>query len=133
LEKAIDSKNESKKIRTLYGNFEKISIDYGIMEKSEDVIVLPSHFPWSDVGSWDSMNVISAPDEQNNIISGQTVNIETKNSTILGKDRLIATLGISDLIIVDTDDALLICHKSKAQDVKKIVEALEKNNHKEFL
>lgn len=111
----------------------KISIDYGIMEKADNVIMLDGDFGWSDVGSWDTLDTLYDTDENNNVVYGEQIHIGSKNCIAYGKDKLIATIGLDNVIIVETEDAVLVCDKSKAQDVKKIVEILQEQGKENYL
>jgi len=108
------------------------TIDYGVMEGAEDVVVIPADIGWSDVGSWTSMFDLLASDEAGNVVVGPHVGRDTRGSLIVGDRRLIATLGLDDVIIVDTEDALLVCAKSHEQDVREIVEQLEKGGRRDL-
>ncbi|MGA1847122.1 mannose-1-phosphate guanylyltransferase/mannose-6-phosphate isomerase [Deferribacter abyssi] len=115
-------------------NFHKmpdISIDYAIMEKSNKVVVIPINITWSDIGSWDSVYEVMPKDENKNVIQGNVVSKNSKNSLIIGSKRLLCTVGIEDLIIADTDDAILIAKKGYSQQVKDIVELLRKEEKEE--
>lgn len=125
--KRISSNLENKKIiEKEYSACQKISIDYGIMEKvpTKEVAILPAKLGWSDVGTWGSLkNELSS--DTKNLIEADHVGIETQGCLVRGtKKKLIATVGLENLVIVDTDDALLICSRDKSGDVKKIVERL---------
>jgi len=104
------------------------SIDYGVLEKSERVLVLPAgEIGWSDVGDWSALGEILQTDEEGNVIRASHIGIDTTNSVIFSnrserKDRLVATLGLSDIVIVDTDDILLVMDKTRAQEVKRLIE-----------
>lgn len=117
----------------IYSSFESISIDYGILEKSRDVVVIPSEFGWSDLGSWTALDNILERDESGNILRGNSIDIGSKNSTVIACNRVFATIGLKDMIVVDTPDATLVSSKERAQDVRKVVEALEKNRQEEHL
>lgn len=106
-----------------------ISIDYAVMEKSSQVVVVPGDFGWSDIGSWNAVSQLVAPDEQNNRTVGEAILIDSRNTFVQSEDRLVAGIGLHDLMIIDTPDALLVAHPDKAQDVKKIVAHLKNNNH----
>lgn len=114
-----------------YYDLPNTSIDFGIMEKSRDIMVFPFEKGWKDVGSWESVYSILEKDRDNNSIKGDVLTLDSKDSLIYGGDRLIATIGIEGLVLVDTKDALLVAQKSKAEDVKKIVELLKKSNRAE--
>ncbi len=113
------------------------TIDYGIMEKARQVAVLPAqNLGWSDVGSWDSLFGVLPADSQSNIVLGANYLGLDSNSTLVYSqqpDRLIVTIGAKDLIVVDTGDALLICHKDEAQKVKEVVNRLKQDNLKDYL
>ena len=101
------------------------SIDFGIMEKADNIYTIPGNFGWDDVGSWLALERINPTNEYGNMITGDVVSVNTRNTTILGGKKLIATIGLENIIVVDTDDALLICSKNSAQDVKKVIENLK--------
>lgn len=129
----IGTKEETKIIEKIYPTLPSISIDYGIMERAKDVVVIPGDFGWSDVGSWDSLGSLFPTDENGNIVKGDLVDIDTHNSIIYSNGRLVATVGLEDMIVVETCDALLVCPKNKAQDVKKVVERLKEIGREELL
>jgi len=119
-------------VEEVYRSIEGESIDYGIMEKAKKVYVIKGDFPWNDVGSWAALEEIYPPNEEGNIVRGQSIGIDSKNCILVGKDKLIATLGVQDLIVVDTADAILICPKDKAQEVKKLVKKLKEEGLEEY-
>ncbi|MFC1668009.1 mannose-1-phosphate guanylyltransferase [Chlamydiota bacterium] len=124
----------SNSLQSFYQKTEAISIDYGVMEKAENVLVARADFSWDDVGSWSSLERHLHKDANGNVGVGEYVTVDSKNCIVSGQERLIATVGLDNMIIVDTEDALLVCDKSKAQDVKKIVSLLKKNKkHKKYL
>jgi len=136
IQKNIGTKNEKKTIEEEYPLCEKISIDYGIMEKVDpkEVRIIPAELGWSDVGTWDSIFSELVHTNGENLIKAKQVGIDTHGSLIYGtKDKLIATIGIKDLIIVETADALLICDKKRSHDVKKLVEKLKTGKNKKLL
>lgn len=112
-----------------YSGIEDISIDHGILEKSDDVVVIPANFPWSDMGSWSSFGEILKKDGQGNIVKGRVVDIGSENSVIIGCDRVVATIGLKDFILVDTPDATLVCPKERSQEVKEVVATLKKKGY----
>ncbi len=109
------------------------TIDVGIIEKSQHVSVLPIDVGWSDVGSWATLLDILPSNRENNVTVGEHIGVDTKSSLIYSPNRLIATVGLTDMIVVDTDDAILVCPKDRAQEVKHLVEALKKNNKQKYL
>lgn len=112
--------------------FRSESVDFGIMEKAENIYTIPASFGWDDVGSWLAVERINDTDENKNYIDGNVIAEDTHHTTICGGKRLIATVGIENIIIVDTEDALLVCSKNGTQDVKKIIAQL-KNQGREDL
>ncbi|AEF17809.1 Mannose-1-phosphate guanylyltransferase [Thermoanaerobacterium xylanolyticum LX-11] len=124
----FDSDEIEKILYEEYSKLESISIDYGIMEKAKNVYVVPGDFGWDDVGSWTSIERLYEKDENGNVIKGNVVSVDTKKCIITGSDKLIATLGIEDVIIVDTEEALLICSKDKSQNAKEVFKELKEKN-----
>lgn len=108
---------------------ESTSIDYAVMEKAEAVAVVPAAFDWSDIGSWNALSELTEADGQGNRVHGDAALVDVANSFIHSEDRLVAALGLSDMLIVDTPDALLVAHRDRAQDVKRIVQQLESRDH----
>ncbi|MFX3632177.1 MAG: mannose-1-phosphate guanylyltransferase [Candidatus Pristimantibacillus sp.] len=109
------------------------SIDYGIMEKASNIYVIPCLFGWDDVGSWTALERIDQLDDNGNVIKGNILNLDTKRCIIESNGKLIATLGIEDLIIVDTEDVTLICTKDKAQEVKLLLKELRMQKLEQYL
>ncbi|MEA5093469.1 MAG: mannose-1-phosphate guanylyltransferase [Sedimentibacter saalensis] len=116
-----------------FSHFKSESIDYGVMERAVNIYTIPGTFGWDDVGSWLALERISKTNEYGNSVTGNVITINSKNSIISGTNKLIATVGIEDLIIVDTDDAILICSKESTQDVKKVLENLKICNRTEYI
>ena len=131
LHKNIMSIKGDEDIIPAYAKIEAISIDNGVLEKSKNVVVIEANFPWSDMGCWSSMADVFEPDAKGNIMKGRVVDIGSKDSLIIGSDRLVATIGLKDMIIVDTPDATLVCPKTRAQEVKDIVGMLKKKGYAE--
>lgn len=102
-----------------------VTIDHGIMEHAEKVAVVPASFGWTDLGDWHSLaELMTDVSGQNVVVSGKHMGIDTHSTLVFGKDRTVATLGVDNLVIVDTDDVLLVCSRSRAQDVRMIVQQL---------
>lgn len=108
-----------------YGRFENVPIDIGVMERADNVEVIPADFEWDDVGSWLAIDRLNERDEQGNVRRGDHVGIDTRNCIVFAREHLVATIGVEDLIIVQTEDATLICAKDRAEDVKKVVARLK--------
>ena len=109
------------------------SIDYAVMEKVKNAVVIPVDIGWSDVGSWSALHDIGELDENNNVFIGDTKCVSTKNSYVRAEHKLVTTLGIEDLIIIDTDDALLVANKNHVQNIKEIVESLTNEKREEVV
>ena len=135
------SDDEKDAIEATYPALEKISVDYGIMENAEGVYCIPADFGWNDVGAWDSLDNVFEKDVDGNITAGEQANDKNRrlkgssNSVIFDTagDKLIAAVGLEDIVIVNTKDAILVCKKDKAQDVKKVVDALNEQGREELL
>jgi mannose-1-phosphate guanylyltransferase/mannose-6-phosphate isomerase len=125
--------NELNKLNKLYSGLESVSIDYGIMERSNDVLMILATFRWSDLGSWAALDEVIEKNKTGNILKGNTIDIGSQNSTIFAGDRLVATIGLKDMVVVDTPDATLVTPKERVQEVRKVVEALKQNNREERL
>ncbi|MDW7738831.1 MAG: mannose-1-phosphate guanylyltransferase/mannose-6-phosphate isomerase [Bacillota bacterium] len=110
----------------IYPALQKISIDYGILEAASDVTVIPTDIGWSDLGSWDAYYQITKKDENLNYIRGNVIPFETEKSLIISTSRLVGTVGLNNMVVIDTEDALLICDRDNTQDVKKVVDQLKK-------
>jgi mannose-1-phosphate guanylyltransferase len=135
INEALGLPGEKAAIRRIYKNLAPISIDYGVMEKADNVYTVKGDFGWSDVGSWDALWEISAKDKNGNAYIGGS-NVISEGSTgslVYSPKKLVALAGVKDLIVVETEDALLICPKGNSQDVKKIVDALEAKKLKKYL
>lgn len=130
---AIEGNCEKETVNEIYKDIPAISIDYGIMEKSDNVAVLLADIGWNDVGSFDSLEAVCETDQYGNIDRGNNILIDTKNSVIYGQQRLIATIGLDNIVIVDTDDALLVCKKDNTQDVKQIVDILKEKKMDRYI
>lgn len=127
---AIGTPDEDAIISKEYEKIDGISIDFGIMEKSPNVAVLKTILDWDDIGSWNALEKYYLKDDENNIVNGLCSSIDTRNCMIFGDDRLIATIGVNNLLVVDTGDTILICDRERDQDIKEIVKQL--NNQRGF-
>ena len=109
------------------------SVDYAVMEKTNDAVMVPLDAGWSDVGSWSALWEASKKDAEGNVFKGDVLDHATRNSFVQADSRLVATLGVEDLVIVETKDAVLVAHKNQVQDVKKLVERIKADNRHEYL
>lgn len=116
-----------------FAQADDISIDYALMEKTHKAAVVPLETKWSDLGSWGALDEIAPKDDNGNTLVGDILSVDTHNSYVRSESNLIATVGVKDHIIVDTDDAVLVAHKDSVQEVKKIVEELKASGRTERL
>lgn len=125
--KTVWGQNKTEEIKKIYQNLQSIPIDIGVMEKADNSAVLPVDIDWNDIGSWQAVYDMMPKDEKGNYFSGNIINLNSKDSYALceNEKKVIGLAGVENLIVVDTKDALLICKKENAQDVKKIVELLK--------
>ena len=131
---ALDTPNQAEALATVWPQVRKETIDYGIMEGADDVVVMPVDIGWADIGDWAAVYQLHCPDEAGNVVVGANhVGVETRASFIHSKQKLIATIGLKDVIVIDTDDVILICARDRAQDVKLLVEQLKKDGRVEYL
>lgn len=130
---AMNTPQEKQVIEEIYPTIPKISIDYGIMERADNVLVISGEFGWNDIGSLDMLSIMKDADENGNVAYGEQLLIDTKDCIVYGTDKLVAAVGVSDLIVVQTNDAVLVCHKDKAQDVKTVVETLKEQGKEKYL
>ena len=129
---ALDRTDEKRIIEKVFEAFPKTPIDTAIAEKAEKVAVIPADLGWSDIGSWSSVFDLLEKDESN-VHRGQHVGLEDKNCLFFAQDKLLATVGLEDIIIVDTPDVTLVCKKDKAQEIKKLIEKLKAEGKGKYL
>lgn len=132
-QKAIGTLKEVEELTKVYKSFPSISVDYAILEKSERVLVIPADIGWSDIGSWGALYDLLSFDKGTNVVTGRHVGLDTYNSLIHGGSRLIATIGLDNIVVVDTDDVLLIMPRGRSQDIKKLLDKLQKQGKTEYL
>ena len=133
IKNAFGTEEYTKVLEKTFAEFKPQSIDYGIMERSDHIYTIPGSFGWDDVGNWLALERINKANDNGNIVQGDAITIDTKDSIIFGGKKLIAIVGLEDIVVVDTDDALLICAKDATQDVKKVVDSLKSCNRNELI
>lgn len=132
----MNTPQEQEVLHEVYPNIRKISIDYAVMEPSAargEVLVIPGDCGWNDVGSWDMMDILHDVDEHNNVLLGDVATINVNNSVIYSQSRFVTVLDIDHIVVVETPDAILVCSKEKAQNVKQIVDYLKEQGREELL
>ncbi len=124
----IDSPDEARIVEEEYEKIDGISIDYGILEKTWDVYVMESDFYWDDIGNWTALERYMDKDEHGNSVKGECKLLDSHNCIVYGNKRLIAAIGVEDIIIVETDDVVLVCKKDRDQDIKLLTKELQKDD-----
>jgi mannose-1-phosphate guanylyltransferase len=134
IEAAMDTDAYETVLRESFESFDAVSIDYGVMEHAENIFTVPGNFGWDDVGSFAAAGRIREKDENGNALVGDVLAIKSEGCTVYaGAKRLVTTLGVSDLVVVDTDDVVMVCKKDEVQQVKALVEALRAARRYELL
>lgn len=133
---AIGTKEETEVVAKMYSECDNESIDYAVSEKVDNLILIPGDFGWSDVGDWKVVYEIQDKDKAGNVVIPQNanyINIDSKNCLVEANGRLVVTIGLDDVVVIDTEDAVVICKKDRTQDVKKVVEKLKEDKKEEYL
>jgi mannose-1-phosphate guanylyltransferase len=133
VEAALGTSGYEPQLNRLWPQVIKQTIDYGVMEGADDVAVIPADIGWSDVGSWTSLSELLPADREGNTIVGPHIGIETRDTLVFGAKRLVATIGLEGMVIVDTGDAVLVCPREREQEVRTIVRRLEREHRGEYL
>lgn len=137
IDSVLDTDKETRVTEEVFSRLDSIAIEFGVMEKVKNIVMIPADLTWSDVGSWSSLYDLSPNTHGDTTLIGdessEYIGIDTSGCLIHGSGRLIATIGVTDLVIVDTVDTILVCPKSRAQDVKKLLDLLKKKKRFEFL
>lgn len=133
IKEAIGTDSEKDVLQKEFPNLESQSVDYGIMEKAENIYTLAGNFGWDDVGSWLAVGRIKENDENGNVVNGNVITVNTKNCVIEGDKKLIATVGLRDVVVVDTKDATLITTKENAGEIKQVLAKLRETGKNEYL
>lgn len=134
IENAYGKSNFSKVLKEVYSRTKPISIDYGVMENAKKVCVIKADFQWNDLGSWEAVYNISPKDNNGNVVDGKkSILINTKNNYFYSSKKLIAAVDVENLVLVEMDDAILICNKDKSQNVKSVVDYIERKDMEDYL
>ena len=129
----LNTAHEPQAVRQVYETMENISIDYGILEKADNAMVIRADIAWNDVGSWSSLSGVWETDNENNACRGKVLCVQSKECVALSPQKVAVLLGVEDLVIVDTPDAILVCHKDSCQDIKKLQELLVRHGYEDLL
>ena len=133
IKESVGTADEEAVLNKEFMNLEAESIDYAIMEKADNIYIIPGNFGWDDIGSWLAVGRIKKTDDDNNVVNGNVVTVNTKNCVIEGADKLIATVGLRDMVVVDTKDATLISTKENAGEIKKVLAKLRETGKNQYL
>jgi mannose-1-phosphate guanylyltransferase len=133
IDAAIGTPEERAVLERVWPQVERQTIDYGIMERAANAAVIPVDIGWSDVGSWATLLDILPADEDGNVVTGQHLGVGTHGCLVYSPDRLVATVGLQGMIVVDTGDVLLVCPRERAQDVRELVKRLREEGREEYL
>ncbi len=129
----MGSSPPSREFEQAFGQLPSVSIDNGVIERSSRAVMIPVDFTWSDVGNWSSLEEVASRDRSGNVLNGRVVDLDSHHSILYADRRLVATIGLSNMVVVDTPDATLVCPKDRSQDVKKLVETLKQQGAPEHL
>ncbi|PIU45449.1 MAG: mannose-1-phosphate guanylyltransferase [Ignavibacteriales bacterium CG07_land_8_20_14_0_80_59_12] len=133
VEPSIGTHGYEETVDTVYGLIRSVSIDYGVMEKADRVFVIKAAFNWNDIGSWDEVYRLLPKDEDGNAVDGLVIAKGTSRSLIHSSGRLVATVGVSDVIVIETPDAVLVCKRMHSQDVKEVVDTIRRKQLSDYL
>jgi mannose-1-phosphate guanylyltransferase/mannose-6-phosphate isomerase len=132
LSRQLNSIRSIQDVEKIWPKIRPISVDYGIMEHSKKIALIPVNFFWTDLGSWDALSEIFPKDKKNNVINADALNLDSAGVCVFSRsNRLVSTIGVNNMVIADTPDALLVCDRNRTQDVKQLVERLKKLKRKE--
>lgn len=134
IQPSLGTDKEKRVVTREYAKMKAISVDYGIMERTKKLLVIPASFDWADVGHWRAVQDILTKRKGENVVRGKPITIDSNNNLIYSySKKLITTIGINDMIIIDMEDCLLVCTRDRAQDVKKVVQELKKKKLTKYL
>jgi mannose-1-phosphate guanylyltransferase len=130
---ALGTAAEEDAIRAAYQSMPKVAIDVGVMERADEVLVVPAEMGWSDVGSWERLHEVLSTDADGVAVHGLHVGLDDRDCLFFASGRLIATLGLEDVVVVETEDAVLVCHKSRSGDLKQLMDRLRQAGRGHYL
>lgn len=133
IQAAVGTADYDNVLESVFPTLPSESIDYGVMEKAKDIYTLPGDFGWDDVGSWLAVGRIRESDETNSTVEGNVVTVNCSDNVIIGGKKLIAAVGLKNMVVVDADDALLLCPKEACGDIKKVLAALREKGLEQYL
>ncbi len=125
IESSLGTDTYENTLEDVYATLPRVSVDYGLMEHADNVLLIPCDFGWDDIGNWAALDRYAAKDELGNVLLGEGVMLDTANTYVVSEERTVALVGVDDLIIINDQDSLLVCHKSRVQEIKRVVQALK--------
>lgn len=129
----IGTPDEQETLAAEFAQMRSISIDYGVMEKAERILILPAHFDWDDVGSWLAVERMMTPDAQDNVLQGDVIAVETSRCFVQNNARMVALVGMEDVVVVNTEDVVLICAKQHLSSIPKVLQELRSQGRTDML
>jgi len=133
IQPALDTPRQSEAVARAWADVEPISVDEGIMEGAQDVVVIPADIGWNDVGCWTAVADQSTANGDGNVLTGECVVVDCRDTFVHSSGRLVAAMGLEGIVIVETPDAVLVCPRERAQDVKTIVDRLRAEGKQQYL
>lgn len=134
IKKSIGKPEYEKVLKEEYAKVEKTTVDYAIIEKTKNIIVIPGDFGWSDIGTWGSiLEVLSKKEEKNIIVKGNHIGVNNSNVMVLGNDKLIATVGLKDVVVIDLPDVTLVCNSKRSHEIKDLLQQLKDRGLENYL
>jgi mannose-1-phosphate guanylyltransferase len=130
---ALDTPRQAAVVERVWQSVNPVPVDIGIMEQADDVVVIPADIGWSDVGCWTSVADLSSADAHGNVLRGEHVALDCQDTFVHSSGRLVAAVGLEGMVVIETADAVLVCPKERAQDVKRIVERLQQEGKDQYL
>lgn len=130
---ALGRKEENQVLTDQFMQMQKISIDYGVLEKADKAYVIPGYFGWDDVGSWIALERVNELDDAGNLVTGKCISLDTRKCIVDSPKKVVAVIGVEELVIVDTEDVLLICRKDRSQDIKKLLQKFKEEKMEVYL
>ncbi len=130
---SLGSSREAEEILRVYEQLPTVSIDYAVMEHADRVFVVKGGFGWSDVGSWSAVQQFWDMDADGNVFKGKVVDVDVSGSIVDAGEDLVALIGVENMIVINTEDAILVCRKDRDQDIKKIIEYLNEKKLTQYL
>ncbi len=125
--------SQKEKLKEIWERVKPLSIDYALMERATSTVMVRADFEWSDVGSWSSLYQILGVDKEENSLKGEVYTIDSSGCLVYSKEKMVSLIGVKDIIVINTEDALLVCHREHVQKVKDLVETLKRNGKMVYL